>query len=89
MSKPIIKSYVYHGDRCFFVSTILRESSAQDGPQEYLETIVFDWYPDPYHIYGGRCGEQLYVRTAPSQYIGQHLQVCEELFYKGCLADIE
>ena len=37
----IIKTYVWHGDKCFFVSTIERESSAMEGPRRYNETIVW------------------------------------------------
>lgn len=41
-----IKSYVWHEDKCFFVSTILRESSAMLGPSHYNETMVwaYDWH---------------------------------------------
>lgn len=39
-----IKTYVWHGEQCYFVSTIDRDSSALGGPR-YAETIVwpFDW----------------------------------------------
>lgn len=41
----VIKTYVWHDGKCFFVSTIERDSSAAGGPQRYNETIVweFDW----------------------------------------------
>lgn len=41
----ILKSYVWHGDECYFVSTIERDSSAMYGGR-YNETIVwlFDWF---------------------------------------------
>jgi hypothetical protein len=40
----IIKSYVWHGDKCFFVSTIDRDSSSMEGGR-YAETMVWehDW----------------------------------------------
>lgn len=39
-----MKSYVWHGEDCFFVSTINRDSSAPYGTR-YAETLVwlFDW----------------------------------------------
>lgn len=42
----VIKTYVWHGEKCFFVSTIERNSSAAAAPgTRYNETIVweFDW----------------------------------------------
>jgi hypothetical protein len=47
MSLPderVIKSYVWHGDDCYFVSTINRDSSSIHGGR-YAETLVwaFDW----------------------------------------------
>lgn len=41
----IIKTYVWHGEKCFFVSTIERDSSADEGPRRYNETLVweYDW----------------------------------------------
>lgn len=42
----VIKSYVWHDEDCFFVSTINRDSSAMgEYGQRYAETIVwhFDW----------------------------------------------
>lgn len=43
MSKKLIQSYVYCSDKCFFVSTINRESSSMLGPGEYAETMVWLW----------------------------------------------
>ena len=40
----IIKTYVWHGDKCFFVSTINRESSAAILPAlRYNETMVWEY----------------------------------------------
>lgn len=41
----IIKTYVWHGEKCFFVSTIERDSSASEGPRRYNETLIweYDW----------------------------------------------
>lgn len=42
---PIIKTYVWHDGKCYFVSTIERDSSAGDMPYRYTETMVweYDW----------------------------------------------
>lgn len=41
----VIKSYVWHGDKCFFVSTIERDSSAPIIPApRYNETIVWEYF---------------------------------------------
>ena len=43
--KRVIKTYVWYGDQCFFVSTITRDSSAMLAPGLYNETLVweYDW----------------------------------------------
>jgi hypothetical protein len=41
-----LKSYVFHGDQCFFVSTIMRDSSAAiSPPPRFAETLTweYDW----------------------------------------------
>ena len=43
-NKNVIKTYVFHKDRCFFVSTINRECSSMAGyGSVYSETLVFDY----------------------------------------------
>ena len=43
MSNKVIQSYVWHGDKCYFVSTINRECSARLSHGEmYAETIVWE-----------------------------------------------
>ena len=39
----VIKTYVWHEDKCFFVSTIERESSAMGNPSRYNETMVWEY----------------------------------------------
>lgn len=40
----IIKTYIWHLDKCFFVSTIERTSSALNDPgPRYNETMVWEW----------------------------------------------
>lgn len=40
-----LKTYVFHDDKCFFVSTIMRDSSAIGYPSRFAETITweYDW----------------------------------------------
>lgn len=41
--EPKLKSYVFHGDRCFFVSTIMRDSSAAiSPPPRFAETMTWE-----------------------------------------------
>lgn len=42
MNETLIQSYVFHGDKAFFVSTINRESSSPLGGP-YAETLVWEW----------------------------------------------
>jgi len=39
----VAKTYVWHGGKCFFVSTIERDSSAMEGPRRYNETMVWEY----------------------------------------------
>jgi hypothetical protein len=44
--KEVIKTYIWHGEKCFFVSTIERDSSVPIVPApRFNETIVwaYDW----------------------------------------------
>lgn len=77
----VIKSYVWHGDDCFFVSTIERDSSAALDPGRYCETLVwrYDWD-------ARKEGQMLYQRDCVRKSIRQHLAVCQELFDTGELA---
>jgi len=68
-----IKSYVWFGAKCFFVSTILRASSASEGPTHYNETMVW-----PYDWSKAERGQNFIFQdgdTAGS--IRLHLKVCE------------
>ncbi len=40
--KPLIYSYVYFGNQCFYVTTFDRDSSAAGGPRRYAETLVWE-----------------------------------------------
>lgn len=81
-STPQLKSYVWHGDQCFFVSTIERDSSACVEPPalRFLETMIweFDWD-------ASEKGELLYQNG--SQSLQQHLHLCETLHRTGELPE--
>jgi hypothetical protein len=76
-SKPIWQSYVFHGDACFFVSTIERDYDIAAAPgMRGLETLV--WQYD-------------YEKRERGELIGQsggiadHIQVCHSLIQSGKL----
>ncbi len=74
-----IKSYVWHGTKCFFVSTILRESSAMGGPTHYNETVVW-----PYDWEKRECRHNsIYQDGDTAGSIRQHLKVCERIHHTG------
>ena len=73
----IIKSYVWHDGKCFFVSTIDRDSSALQGGR-YAETIVweFDW---PTQKRGAILHQDGHIRGS----ITQHMLICQCLHDQG------
>lgn len=76
--RRLLKSYVWHGDDCFFVSTIERDSSAAVSPPlRYAETLVweFDWGPQ---LKGAMIGME---GNGPA--FKQHMTVCKNLFERG------
>ena len=76
--KRLIKSYVWHGKKCFFVSTIDRDSSATQGPGRFAETMVweFDWETQ-------KRGGLLYTDGGSQGRINHHLMLCERRFEIG------
>ena len=77
--KRILKTYVWHGEQCFFVSTIERDSSASGYLDRYNETIVwsYDWASaarDEHFIFQGAS-----VRGS----IALHQRVVQYLFDNG------
>ena len=78
----IIKSYVWHGERCFFVSTIERDSSAAADPSRYNETLVwaYDWNKKERE-------EMLYQESDVRGSVSRHLSVCAALHRDGCLEE--
>jgi hypothetical protein len=80
-SIPVIKSYVWHGKKCFFVSTVERDSSC-DEPSRYNETTVWDY------DYDARTrGELLFCDGAGRGSTRQHYAVCERIVKTGSPAE--
>lgn len=80
----VIKSYVWHGDKCFFVSTIERDSSAMIYEHRYNETIVweYDWETS-------KRGELLFMGEDIRGSVNRHLEMCKELYCAGSINDSE
>jgi hypothetical protein len=73
---------VWHGEECFFVSTIDRDSSAMLGPRRFSETKVwrFDWNAD-------EKGEELLTIGGSAGNIHQHIDLCQAIYKGGCPSD--
>lgn len=82
-SKRKLKSYVWHGEQCFFVSTIERDSSACVTPApRYHETIawVYDWD-------GAETVGDMIWMEGEGECFAQHQHICEQLFRTGEVVD--
>jgi hypothetical protein len=76
--KRILKTYVWHDDECFFVSTSERDSSASvSPPPRFFETFAwkYDWTNQVR-------GEQV-ASAGSGPAWKQHAEVCEQLFRHG------
>lgn len=75
---PIIKTYVWHEGKCFFVSTIERDSSAGDMPCRYTETMVweYDWE-------GRERGKQVLEGDGGAGSIRTHMEIVWEIKIGG------
>lgn len=73
----LIKSYVWHGDKCFFVSTINRKCSAPEGDM-FSETIVWEvnWSTK-------ERGASVCEDSGVCDSIATHIRICEALFKTG------
>ncbi len=74
MKDNVWKSYVWHGDKCFFVSTIERTFDTYDGEIRGLETLVweYDWT-------AGKRGALVHQAGG----IVEHQQICRCLIAEG------
>lgn len=79
----VIKTYVWHKDQCFFVSTIERDSSAMVSPPiRYNETIVWQ-----YDYNKQERGEIIYMGEDRSGSIKTHSRMCGDLFMYGYVCE--
>lgn len=82
--KQVIKTFVYHGEKCFYVSTINRPSSAAAAYGHiYAETIVWD-YDWPKQIRG----EIIYQDEAPAGSISKHQWIVECFHQDGKVEEV-
>jgi len=75
----VVKTYVWHGDRCWLVSTIERSSSAEGREDcRFNETIVweYDWEKR-------ERGEQVHCDSTIRDSICLHQQIVEAFYETG------
>lgn len=81
----VIKSYVWHKDNCFFVSTIERNSSAMLMPGRYNETMIweYDWKT-------AKRGEMLdIIGETSTGSLREHFRICETINRLGVATNRE
>lgn len=80
----VIKSYVWHKGKCFFVSTIERDSSALFYNHRYNETLVwkYDWE-------NRERGELVGQGEGLKGTIQNHLKICERIYFTGKVEEEE
>lgn len=74
----VMKSYVWHDGKCFFVSTIERDCSAMEWPSRFNETIVWDYDWDTKER-----GSIVHQDEGSAGSIRKHLTICERLYACG------
>jgi len=79
----VIQSYVWHGDKCFFVSTINRALSAYMCDGMYTETMA--WTLDEEN----KINEQFGMASGPLGSIFQHIEMCKQLHETGTIEEIK
>jgi hypothetical protein len=84
MGNKLIQSYVWHDDKCFFVSTINRESSAALAYGKiYAETMIWEYDYDKRER-GELIGQDEDVENS----IETHNEVCREIHKNGILEGV-
>lgn len=74
-SEPIIKSYVYSNGKCYFVSTINRQSSSPLAPEYiYAETMAWEYYPDR-----NERGKLVFQGGDGKGQIDEHIRICKSI----------
>ena len=80
----VIQSYVWHGDKCFFVSTINRASSAYMCDGMYTETMAWT-----FDISDETIGDEIVMASGPLGSIFQHIEMCKQLHETGTIEEIK
>lgn len=80
----IIKTYVWYKDKCFFASTIERDSSAIGGPQRYNETLVWEYFWEK-----NERGKILYQGEDSKGSIHTHQKIVDLLYKTGRVEEDE
>lgn len=83
-SIPQVQSYLWHGDRAFFVSTIERESSAIAAPGRYNETMAWEWDPTTKER-----GEIVGMDETVKGSLAAHYRVVDALYVTGTMPTYE
>lgn len=78
ISKKVIQSYVWYNDKCYFVSTIERDSSVIEYAERYNETIVWE-----YDYEKRERGKMLLQDEDMKCSIDTHNDLCSKIFYEG------
>ena len=79
MNKTLIQSYVPHGDKWFFVSTINRESSAALAyGNTYAETMVWE-----FDFVTKERGRLVWQDGAGTDSLSGHFKACKRLYETG------
>lgn len=80
VNEPLAQSHIFYGDKCFFVSTINRQSSsALGGNHIYSETLVWNWDVKKRE----RQGYILHQAEGAKNSIKVHQSICQYLFEHG------
>ena len=79
MTNKVMQSQVWYGDKCFFVSTLNRESSAALAyGATYAETMAWDCDPET-----GARGVMVGMSDSPTGSIRGHIAACTRLHETG------
>lgn len=76
---PLARCQIWHGGKCYLVSTINRESSAEYGGV-FAETLVWEWDS----ANNKRARDTILLQDeGPANSISTHLAICEKIFSEG------
>lgn len=83
MTNAIARTYVWHNDKCFAVSTINRASSAVAAyGHMYSETMVWEW-----DAAAGEAGRLIGQDDSWKDNIRQHIEIVQRLRDRGTMEE--